>query len=250
MLLKRNDRLGQDAPMLFSRRPPKIRFLCAAEDHGVIAPPVLARSYLPDWFRRLPAVDEAVASMTDTGLTIKRCMPFLDAMGSGWVLPLAATVRLDIRDGGRAVEAGWDFDRPMVSNHAAHQVTGHPWGDRPPRKFHNYWTIVTEPGWSCLFVDPLNRPNGVFEILAGVVDTDSYRSLIHFPFFANGPDGLHVIEKGSPLVQVMPFERAAVISGSAEIRAETAEEAAERERVRRNTRSVSGWYRTEARARR
>lgn len=235
--------------MFFFRTAPKIRFLCAAEDDGVIARPLLARDYLPDWFRRLPAVDGDAASRSDTGLTIKRCMPFLDAMASGWILPLAASVRLEIRDNGREVEGGWDFDRPMVSHHAPHQVAGSPWGDRPPRKFHNYWTIVTEPGWSCLFVDPLNRPNGVFEVLSGVVDTDSYRSLIHFPFFATGADGVHFIEKGSPLVQVIPFERSAA-GASADIRAETAAEAAERERIRRNTRSVSGWYRTEARSRR
>jgi hypothetical protein len=235
--------------MLFGRSAPKIRFLCAPEDEGVIAPPVPAKSYLPDWFRRLPAVDEALVSKTDTGLTIKRCMPFLDAMSTGWILPLAATVRLDIRDGGGWVEAGWDFDKTMVSNHGLHQVRGNPWGSRPPRKFHNYWTIVTPPGWSCLFVDPMNRPNGVFEVLSGVVDTDSYRSLIHFPFFATGPDGLHVIEKGSPLVQVIPFRRDAA-ELAAEIGPETEEDRATRERILRSTRAETGWYRTKARAKR
>ena len=215
----------------------------------MIAPPVPARSYLPDWFRRLPAVDEAVASKSDTGLTIKRCMPFLDAMSTGWILPLAATVRLDIRDEGAWVEAGWDFDKTMVSNHGLHQVRGNPCGKRPPRKFHNYWTIVTPPGWSCLFIDPLNRPNGVFEVLSGVVDTDTYRSLIHFPFFATGPDGLHVIEKGSPLVQIIPFRRDDP-ELAAEIGVETAEDRATRERILRNTSAETGWYRTQARAKR
>ena len=235
--------------MLFARSAPRIRFLCAAEDEGVIAPPVPAKSYLPDWFRRLPAVDDAVVSKTDTGLTIKRCMPFLDAMAPGWILPLAATVRLDIRDGGTRVEAGWDFDKVMVSNHGLHQVRGNPWGNRPPRKFHNYWTIVTPPGWSCLFVDPLNRPNGVFQVLAGVVDTDTYRSLVHFPFFATGPDGLHVVEKGSPLVQIIPFRRD-TIDLAAEIGPETAEDRATRERILRSTHAETGWYRTRARAKR
>lgn len=235
--------------MLRLRPAPKITFTCAPEDHGVIAPPVPARSYLPDWFRRLPATDEAVASRSDSGLTVKRCMPFLDAMTTGWILPLAATVRLEIRDGGSRVDAGWDFDRSMVSNHGPHQVKGNPWSPRPPCKFHNFWTITTPPGWSCLFVNPLNRPNGVFEIVSGVVDTDSYRSPIHFPFFATGEDGLHVIEKGSPLVQVIPLRRDGTAL-EAEIRAERPAEAAERQRVFRNTRSVEGWYRTDARARR
>ncbi len=44
--------------------------------------------------------------MTDTDLTIKRCMPFLDAMNTGWIIPLHATVRLDIRDAGARADAG------------------------------------------------------------------------------------------------------------------------------------------------
>lgn len=232
---------------LFGRMTPTIRFLCEPGDEGVIAPPVPAKAYTPDWFRRLPAVDEARVSTTDTGLTIKRCLPFLDAMTTGWIIPLAATVRLDVRSGGSKVEAGWDFDRTMVSFHGAHQVRGNPWGERAACKFHNYWTVVTPPGWSCLFVDPLNRPNGLFQVLAGVVDTDTYRAPVHFPFIPTGPDGLHVIEKGSPLVQVIPFRRDAAAIG-AEIRAETGAEAGEREAVTRNTRAASGWYRTEARA--
>ena len=72
---------------------------------------------------------------------------------------------------------------------------------------------------------------------------------VHLPFFPTGPDGLHVIEKGSPMVQVIPFRRedSAV---AADIRAETAAEAASRTAVTRNTRATPGWYRTDARARR
>jgi hypothetical protein len=236
--------------MSFLRRQPhRIRFLCDPKDEGVIAPPVPAKGYLPDWFRRLPAVSEDQLSKTDTGLTVKRCMPFLDAMTTGWIIPLAATVRMEISDDGAKVEAGWDFDRPMVSNHGAHQVRGNPWGDRPPRKFHNYWTIVTPPGWSCLFINPMNRPNGIFEVISGVVDTDTYRSVIHFPFFATGPDGLHVIERGSPMVQVIPFRRDAAEIG-AEIRAENKAEAEDRVRILRQTQAATGWYRTDARAKR
>ncbi len=235
--------------MLRLRPTPKVTFTCQPEDHGVIAPPVPAKAYLPDWFRRLPAVDDGVSGLNNTGLTVKRCMPFLDAMTTGWIIVLPATVRLDISENGSRVDAGWDFDRTLVSNHGAHQVKGNPFGARPPCKFHNYWTIATPAGWSCLFVQPLNRPNGVFEVAAGIVDTDTYRSPIHFPFFATGADGMHVIEKGSPLVQVIPFRRDST-QIAADIRAETPEEAAVRQKVLRNTQASEGWYRTAARAQR
>jgi len=228
---------------------PTIRFLCAPEDEGVIARPVPAKSELPDWFRRLPPVDKAQQSATDTGLTIKRCMPFLDAMTTGWIIPLAATVRLEVKDGGKTVTAGWEYDKQMVSNHSPRQIDGHPMGHLPPMKFHNFWQVRTNPGWSCLFVPPLNRQQSLFQVLSGVVDTDSYHALINFPFIPTAPDGVHVIEKGTPLVQVIPF-RCDGTAMKAEIGTETREEGETRERQRLLTRASEGWYRTAARAKR
>jgi len=234
---------------MFNRTQIALHFLCAPEDDGVIAPPVPARTELPDWFRKLPAIDAGQRSPGDTGLTVKRCMPFIDAMTTGWILPLAATVRLEIRDGSQTVTAGWDFDKTMVSNHGAHQVAGHPRQPSPPCKFHNYWTIRTPPGWSCMFVPLLNRPHPVFEPVAGVVDTDTYQSPVHFPFFARAADGLYELEKGTPLVQVIPFRRDTT-DLRVEIRRETTGEAEARNRVHRNTLAAPGWYRKVARAKR
>jgi len=231
----------------FNRMPGSIRFLCHPDDHGVIAEPVQAKTVLPEWFRKLPAVDSKVTSPDNNGLTVKRCMPFLDAMTTGWMLPLAATVRLEIKNNGSTVDSGWEFDRTMVSNHGAHQVAGNPRGPLPPCKFHNFWSIRTPPGWSCLFVPPLNRAGQPFECVAGIVDTDTYFAHIHFPFFATAPDGLYTIEKGTPLVQVIPIRREG-IAQKAEIRAETATEAGEAQKVFRNTLASEGWYRKFARA--
>lgn len=234
---------------MFLSRKPKIEFLCRPEDHGVLAAPVPAKEVMPGWFKNLPAVDKNHLTPTNNGLTVKRCMPFLDALTTGWILPLAATVRLDIAENGASVDAGWDFDRVMVTFHNDHQVAGNPLQPRPACKFHNYWTIRTPPGWSCLFVPPLNRPNPIFEIAAGVVDTDTYQSVIHFPFFAKAGDGLHVLEKGTPMVQVIPFRRDETAL-PAEIRPESEEESETREKILRNTMASGGWYRKFARAKR
>ena len=100
--------------MFFIRRKSQIEFLCLPEDKGVIAEPVPAKACLPEWFRRIPAVDKDHLTPSNNGLTVKRCMPFLDALSVGWIIPLAATVRLEIKDGGSTVNAGWEFDRGMV----------------------------------------------------------------------------------------------------------------------------------------
>lgn len=224
-----------------------IEFICRPEDEGVIAVPVPAKAAMPAWFRRLPGTDAPQVSATNNGLTVKRCMPFLDALSIGWLIPLAATVRIEIKDGGSTVTAGWEFDREMVSNHGAFQVAGNPFDPRPPMKFHNYWTVRTPKGWSCLFVPAINRPNPIVELFSGVVDTDTYTSPVNLPFVATGPDGAHTLEKGTPLVQVIPFRRTdAAIRGT--VRTETAQDRDTRERIHRNTLAEEGWYRRHARA--
>jgi hypothetical protein len=245
----RVDRTREDLMLrLLQPRPkPQIEFVCDPKDYGVIAEPLPAKAVMPDWFKRLPAVDPTHVHAKNNGLTIKRCMPFLDALTTGWIVPLAVTVRLEIRDSGATVEAGWDFDRVMVSNHNLHQVAGNPMGERPPCKFHNYWTIKTPPGWSCLFMPPLNRANGVVEVVSGVVDTDAYHSLINFPFFARADDGVYTLERGFPLVQVIPFRRDGTHI-QAQVRSETKAESDVRERILRSTEAADGWDRKFARA--
>lgn len=228
---------------------PRIEFTCEAADHGVIAEPVAAKTHLPDWFRKLPPIDKRFESATDNGMTIKRCMPFLDAMTTGWIIPLAATVRLEIKDQGNTIDAGWDIDREMVSNHNPHQISGHPREPRPPCKFHNYWTVKTPPGWSCLFVPPLNRANPVVEVISGIVDTDTYHALINFPFLPIAQDGIYTLERGTPIVQVIPFRRDTTHL-EAVVRVETGDEQVTRTKISRNTAAADGWYREVARAKR
>ena len=214
-LRRRLERVG--ARSTNGRPRPHIEFLCEPGDKGVIAGPVPAKTVQPAWFKKLPGLDKEGLSATNNALTVKRCVPFLDAMTLGWIVPLAATVRLDISDEGRTVTAGWEFDREMVSHHSAAQTAGGPWEPRPTMKFHNPWTIRTPPGWSCLFVPPLNRPNGVFEVLSGFVDTDTYVAPVNFPFVVTAADGVYVLPKGTPLVQVIPVQRSALTRGKARL---------------------------------
>jgi hypothetical protein len=82
-----------------------------------------------------------------------------------------------------------------------------------------------------------------------VVDTDTYQSLINFPFIAKAPDGVYKLERGHPLVQVIPFRRDAThIEGS--VRVETSREKDLRLKILRQTQVTEGWYRQEARAKR
>ena len=59
---------------------------------------------------------------------------------------------------------------------------------RAPIKALNQWHIKTPPGWSTLFVAPLNRDNDIFQAIPGIVDTDKFTENINFPGFFVKPD--------------------------------------------------------------
>lgn len=62
-------------------------------------------------------------------------------------------------------------------------------------KFTNKWLIKTPPGYSCLFIKPMNRLEPRFDIIPGVVDTDTYVNVINFPFILNKKDEQFLIKK-------------------------------------------------------
>jgi hypothetical protein len=53
----------------------------------------------------------------------------------------------------------------------------------------------------------MNRIEERFDIIPGVVDTDTYINLINFPYFLKKRDEQFLIKKGEPMVQVIPFKR-------------------------------------------
>ena len=149
--------------------------------------------------------------------TLKHCPPFLDAMHSGFLMPLAADVRV------AAGSFSWNWDLPQtalgrttrapLSFHHAEQASGSPLHD-PERlflKFNNFWTIALEPGWSLLVTHPINRPELPFQTLTGLVDADFYGDgLIHFPARWLDPDFEGVLARGTPVAQCIPVRREAL----------------------------------------
>ena len=149
--------------------------------------------------------------------TLKHCPPLIDAMRAGFLMPLAADVRVE--DGAFS----WDWDLPAtalgrttrspLSFHHAEQAEGSPLHD-PERvfvKFNNFWTIALEPGWSLLAMHPANRSDLPFETLTGLVDADLYGDgLIHFPPAGSIRASSGMLPRGTPVAQCMPVRREAL----------------------------------------
>ena len=231
----------------------RITFRCPPELIEVLPRPVAARDGLPEWLRAMPG-EALVAELGGEVRTLKHCPPFIDAMRTGFLMPLAADVR---------VEAGafsWDWDLPADRARPHHALAaqlpprragdlGSPLHD-PERvflKFNNFWTIALEPGWSLLVVHPINRADLPFQTLTGLVDADRYGDgLIHFParWLDAGFEG--VLARGTPVAQCIPVQPRGAGAGVRAARRRGGGSALPRSRTR--SRAEPGVYRKRYRA--
>lgn len=195
-----------------------IQFLCDPSDKG-IPEPYPARKLMPEWFKNLhQRINPDAPKGTKNNSTIKRCSPFLDALCAGWIILLAADVEITSTSGATGVTWKCDYHRPLIETHGQAQVTGNPNSPMPPLKFINPWFIKMPPGYSMLFVPPLNRPDFRFQCFSGLVD-DGYMGqgaleAINFPFFFTQPNYTGILKAGTPLVQAIPIARDSVLKSS------------------------------------
>jgi hypothetical protein len=190
-----------------------VTFRCLPELEQMLPPPIAAVQGLPGWFKALPQKAISTTDQTEI-MTVKKCPPFIDAMVYGFLMPLAADLKVE--NG----EFSWDRDVPAgtVSNfshspidfHDGAQVAGTPFfdDDRFIVKFNNFWTIETPPGYSLLFTHPLNRIDLPFTTITGMVDTDKFsNNLINFPARWHDVNFNGVLPKGTPVAQCIPVKR-------------------------------------------
>ncbi len=190
-----------------------LTFRCPKELEGLLPPPIPAAQGLPDWLKTMPqeVSSEIMGGQNDT---VKRCPPFVDAMTSGFLIPLICDIKVE--NG----EFSWDNDLPPCSTvnfprspiglHDSTQLTGTPFfeSDRFVIKFHNLWTIEAPENYSLLFTHPVNRFDLPFTTLTGWVDCDNYRDgWIHFPSRWRDANFSGVLRKGTPVAQCFPVKR-------------------------------------------
>jgi len=169
--------------------------------------PSPALRHVPEWYKSTPSYinEKRVVENGQTPHTIKRCVPVLDAMTAGYIITTYADVQITIKDGIPWYE--WRMGN-AITFHPVEQASLHPASNGAPfPKWTNPWAIKTPPGYSCLIIPPLHNPNGIFTILSGVVDTDTYTAPINFPFTLDDISWQGVIPAGTPMAQVIPFKR-------------------------------------------
>lgn len=192
----------------------KISLSCLPGHEDRLIRPRLASDGLPGWVKALPAKAESPVLDGAEVRTVKQCPPFLDAMRTGILFPLACD--LTVRDG----VFEWDWDLPMhpvarmtrspVGFHVPEQAAGVPGIDETAFavKFNNFWTVSLPEGWSMLFTHPVNRMDLPFRALTGLVDCDTWSDgFVHFPALWTDPDFEGVLPAGTPVAQGFPVHR-------------------------------------------
>lgn len=181
--------------------------------------PVPAAKMIPDYYKQIPSTINDY-QIQELGLqTLKKCMPFLDPMTTGYIIPAWTDFVLDVGVDGTS-RINIPTTKPVehdagqyITDHAKPQFPYHPFEKVYPYsenilKFMSPWYINTPKGYSVLFTNPFNHFVTDVKILDGIVDTDEHKLEVNFPFIWTGFEaGRYIIEKGTPLVQVFPFKR-------------------------------------------
>lgn len=193
---------------MFKKEKQEVQFFAEKVHIDAFPHPRPAGKCIPHFFRKLkPQSDPHPKSGT-----VKRCVPFIDTLTHGYIIPLWSDVYVRAFNGDITID--FPENLPMQSSLSPHgyvQIKDHPLANEPygniPIKWHNPWGVKTPKGWSCLFTAPLNHLETRFKILDGIVDTDTYYNQVNFPFIWTGGEGEFLIPKGTPLVQVIPYKR-------------------------------------------
>jgi len=182
----------------------KITFIATNKEFENIWPhPRPANYFIPEPYKKLERFEKSNLHKP----TVKACVPFLDALSFGYIIPLDQDYVVDATEKDLSITAA-DHGPEPVGYHSTSQLPPE-WqqGKAHAGKFHNKWIIKTPSGYSCLFIQPMNRFEDRFEIVSGVVDTDTYLNPINFPFHWKKWSQQLLLKKGEPMVQVIPFKR-------------------------------------------
>jgi hypothetical protein len=199
------------------KRPKKIKFRPFDELIAALqVEPISASTMLPQWYKKLPRyVQNSGESIKALGIKdLKTCVPFRDAMIAGYMLRLPADIEVKImHDGDVEIffnpASGFKPVEKRGGLKEGNQGFGmpHPLGTAPVHFAWSAWYgFLTNKEDSVLVTHPFNRHDLPFVTTSGIMDTGYFQLAGNIPFFIKeGFEG--IIEKGTPVAQIIPFKR-------------------------------------------
>ena len=185
---------------------------------GHVEEPKPSSKFLPEEYKKMPTRREN-KSMQD--LTVKACMPFLDSLTVGYIIPFPIDTVVDIKKNEEIYDVNIYYNSSFPKEFSDYYKFDQHGDDQFPQnmkysqrsldiifKIVQPWHIKTPPGYSCIITQPFNK-NLPFKIIDAIVDTDTYELNINLPGFYMGDVNQKeiLIPKGTPLALVIPFKR-------------------------------------------
>ena len=196
----------------------KITFT-AKNEYGweVFPKPFPAKQAIPKWWKDMtpylsiqgiPDSNKKVVIGTDgiPNHSFKKCTPMLDALTSGYIVPLWTDVLVRQTENGPYIS--WKTTSPVFIPHGTNALfVENPVGySNLVFKYMNTWIPKTPLGYSVLVTAPFGYRNLPFQAIPAVIDSDkSTLEIIPPMWLKEGFEG--VIEKGTPMFQITPFKR-------------------------------------------
>jgi hypothetical protein len=177
--------------------------------------PYPAVKQLPEWFTKSSPYYASNVYPDDGKLhfrqkvanaTFKKCVPLLDSLSSGYIIPLWADVMVEQENNFPYIY--WKTERDIFEEHGlpSKEIPAPVGYDQVVYKYLNCWIPQTPKGYSCLIVSPLGYNDLAFKAVPAIVDTDRSTLELVFPMWVkSGFEG--IVEKGTPMIQIIPFKR-------------------------------------------
>jgi hypothetical protein len=172
--------------------------------------PYPASKAIPEWWKNHSIYDNGSNKLElinrTPNFSFKKCTPMLDALTSGYIIPLHADVLVSRQED--RVFLSWKTEKDIFQLHgqSSHNVEAPPGYSNLVFKYLNTWIPITPKGYSVLITSPFGYRNLPMMAIPAIIDSD--RSLLDManPMWIKD-DFEGIIEKGTPLIQVTPFKR-------------------------------------------
>lgn len=177
--------------------------------YHVVDRPEPASYFVPQWFKDLEQYEggKLITKNQASSSTAKKCIPLLDGMTIGYTLKLWTDINVVELENGKR-EIGWRTTLPVFDIHqSAEKYFPAPTGyDKTVYKFISHLRIKTPKGYSIMVMPPSGHNDSIFRAIPAVVDTDGDVLDFTFPMWIK-KDFYGVVERGIPLVTIVPFKR-------------------------------------------
>ena len=191
-----------------------IKFYPWGPGHENTSQPLPAKKNVAPYWKEMPLfhgegdehrVKEGTASRKNVFLSLKHCMPYFDAMISGYHYVLHTDIIVKKNQSGLP-ELSWDSIHDPAADRILKEMPVPEGHYQAHFGWQMYWGIEMPEGYSALLIHPINRYDLPFTTVAGLVDYDVYPLPGNVSFhIKDGFEG--VIESGTPIMSIIPIKR-------------------------------------------